>query len=227
MQTKSKILMLSGVALLVPALLLAQAAEKHLRGGGAFARHMIRELDLTPDQVQQVKTIFANNKADLTTELTALKTARGQLFDAIHADTPDDTAIQTAAPAVGQAEGNLGVTRAKVLGEVRQAMLLQRVGFGPGAMTAREALEIATLGGARVLGRDDIGAPADLRETVALDNEARILDDAAQRSVGRIQRRRSFCHRNRLARIADGERHAAARLGGWRQDRLRLRRSAG
>lgn len=37
-------------------------------------------------------------------------------------------------------------------------MLLQRVGYGPDAMTAREALEIATRGGAKVLNRDDIGA---------------------------------------------------------------------
>jgi len=47
-----------------------------------------------------------------------------------------------------------------LMGEARQAMLLQRVGSGPSAMTAREALEIATLGGAAVLGRDDIGALA-------------------------------------------------------------------
>jgi 8-oxoguanine deaminase len=47
-----------------------------------------------------------------------------------------------------------------LLGEVRQAMLLQRVGLGASAMTARQALELATLGGARVLGRDDIGALA-------------------------------------------------------------------
>ena len=44
------------------------------------------------------------------------------------------------------------------------AMLLQRVAHGPvkgpSAMSAREVLEIATLGGARVLGRDDIGALA-------------------------------------------------------------------
>ncbi|MFZ6643332.1 8-oxoguanine deaminase [Undibacterium sp. TC4M20W] len=45
-----------------------------------------------------------------------------------------------------------------MLGEVRQAMLLQRVGFGPDAMTARQALEVATLGGAKVLNREDIGA---------------------------------------------------------------------
>jgi cytosine/adenosine deaminase-related metal-dependent hydrolase len=51
-----------------------------------------------------------------------------------------------------------------MLGEARLAMLLQRVAQGPvrgpSAMTARECLEIATLGGARVLGRDDIGALA-------------------------------------------------------------------
>ena len=45
-----------------------------------------------------------------------------------------------------------------MLGEVRQAMLLARVGFGPDAMTARQALKVATLGGAKVLNRDDIGA---------------------------------------------------------------------
>jgi cytosine/adenosine deaminase-related metal-dependent hydrolase len=49
-----------------------------------------------------------------------------------------------------------------MLAEVRIAMLLQRVAGGPvngpSAMSAREALEIATLGGAKVLNRDDIGA---------------------------------------------------------------------
>jgi 8-oxoguanine deaminase len=47
-----------------------------------------------------------------------------------------------------------------MLAEARQAMLLQRVAYGPGALGARGALEMATLGGAKVLGRDDIGALA-------------------------------------------------------------------
>ena len=45
--------------------------------------------------------------------------------------------------------------------EARQACLLARVGAqDAAAMTARGALELATLGGARVLGRDDIGSLA-------------------------------------------------------------------
>jgi cytosine/adenosine deaminase-related metal-dependent hydrolase len=57
-------------------------------------------------------------------------------------------------------DGSASNDGAHMLGEVRQAMLLQRVGFGPDAMTARQALELATLGGAKVLNRDDIGSLA-------------------------------------------------------------------
>lgn len=57
-------------------------------------------------------------------------------------------------------DGSASNDGAHMLGEARQAMLLARVGHGPAAMSARQALEIATLGGARVLGRDDIGALA-------------------------------------------------------------------
>ena len=68
-------------------------------------------------------------------------------------------------------DGSASNDGAHMLGEARQAMLLQRVGYGPAAMSAREALEIATLGGARVLNRDDIGAlaPGMSADIVAFD----------------------------------------------------------
>jgi cytosine/adenosine deaminase-related metal-dependent hydrolase len=57
-------------------------------------------------------------------------------------------------------DGSASNDAGNLVAEARQAMLLQRVALGADAMGAREALEIATLGGARVLGRDDCGALA-------------------------------------------------------------------
>ena len=57
-------------------------------------------------------------------------------------------------------DGSASNDSGHLFAEVRMALLAQRAGGNPTALTAREALELATLGGARVLGRDDIGAIA-------------------------------------------------------------------
>ena len=54
-------------------------------------------------------------------------------------------------------DGSASNDRGNLLAEARQMFLLQRVVQGANAMNAREALEIATRGGAEVLGRDDCG----------------------------------------------------------------------
>lgn len=66
-------------------------------------------------------------------------------------------------------DGSASNDGSHMLGEARQAMLLSRLGAGlagaslstegaPPLMTARQALRIATRGGADVLGRDDVGS---------------------------------------------------------------------
>ena len=71
-------------------------------------------------------------------------------------------------------DGSASNDGAHLLAEARQALLLQRVGFGPAALSAREALRLATRGGAQVLGRDDIGqlAPGKGADLIAFDLNA-------------------------------------------------------
>lgn len=52
-------------------------------------------------------------------------------------------------------DGSASNDAGDLMAEARQAMLMQRVLHGADAMSAREALEIATLGGATILGRAD------------------------------------------------------------------------
>ncbi len=67
-----------------------------------------------------------------------------------------DAGVPVALAVDGSASNDSG----HLLAEARLGLLLQRVGSGATAMAAREMLESATLGGARVLSRDDIGALA-------------------------------------------------------------------
>ena len=63
-------------------------------------------------------------------------------------------------------DGSASNDSSHMIAEGRMAMLLQRVAKGADALTIREALNLETTGGAKVLGRDDIGV---LRPGMAAD----------------------------------------------------------
>lgn len=55
-------------------------------------------------------------------------------------------------------DGSASNDSSNLLYEVRMAMLLQRAKYGVDKLSATQALELGTVGGARVLGRDEIGS---------------------------------------------------------------------
>jgi cytosine/adenosine deaminase-related metal-dependent hydrolase len=64
-------------------------------------------------------------------------------------------------------DGSASNDSSDLLGEARQALLLQRVRYGSAGITAREVFKLATEGGAKMLGFDEagrieVGALADL-----------------------------------------------------------------
>ncbi len=106
-------------------------------------------------------------------------------------------------------DGSASNDAADMIGEARMAMLLQRVAKGADAMASMEALEIATRGGAAVLGRDDVGQIADgFRADIAVWDVSGIeaagsWDKAALLLAGPRRVRDLFVEGRRIVR--DGE----------------------
>ena len=100
-------------------------------------------------------------------------------------------------------DGSASNDSGHMLGEARLALLLQRVAHGPAkgpsAMTARELLEIATRGGAQVLGRDDIGvlAPGMSADIVCVPLDEIGLAGAHHDPLAAL----FFCHVPRVAQV--------------------------
>jgi cytosine/adenosine deaminase-related metal-dependent hydrolase len=66
--------------------------------------------------------------------------------------------LDAGAPVGLGVDGSASNERGDLSFEVKQALLVARARGGPAALTAREALRLATRGGAAVLGREDIGS---------------------------------------------------------------------
>ncbi|HEV8629674.1 MAG TPA: Spy/CpxP family protein refolding chaperone [Thermoanaerobaculia bacterium] len=120
MRTRTKALLT--LALLATVAVPLAAARRPAPGAGGLLERAAQRLDLTAEQKSQIRDIFAAHKTEVEAELLAIKTAREAMWVAIHAENPSEAAIRGAANAVGKAEGELGVTRARIVQEVRPGL---------------------------------------------------------------------------------------------------------
>jgi len=122
-------------------------------------------------------------------------------------------------------DGSSSNDSSDMLGEVRQALLLARAGFGPDALTAADALGLATRGGAALLGRGlelgtiEPGKAADLAlfDVSGLDRAGALADPLAALVFTGISHRAQTVLVNGRVVVRDG------RLAGIDEDEVARR----
>ncbi len=134
------------------------------------------ELNWTGDDVWHAHCVHLNadeinNFAHSHTGVAHCPTSNMRLASGI---APVRAMLDAGVPIGLGVDGSASNDSSHMMAEVRQSLLLQRVMGNPAALTARQALELATLGGASVLGRDDIGslAPNMAADIIAFDLNA-------------------------------------------------------
>jgi Spy/CpxP family protein refolding chaperone len=107
---------------LTPTVLFAVQRRPVGGSGSPLFQRAAQRLDLSTEQLAEIKAILKSHAAELQAETATLVAARRTLWNAIHAETANPNAIRAAGAAVGTGEGALGVTRSKIVGEVRAVL---------------------------------------------------------------------------------------------------------
>ncbi len=97
---------------------LAEAHPFHDRSGGAMMGHLLRGLDLTAQQKQQIKGIMQQHRGDLLAGKVAVLRARQNLMSVTTGSTFDTNAVQNAYGALATAQENMTVLQAQIFSQV-------------------------------------------------------------------------------------------------------------
>ncbi len=92
-----------------------------MRGGFGELR-MLRQLNLTDAQKQQIRGVMQSHSAELKSLGDRMAQARQALDKLINADTIDEGAIRDASTAVAAVEADMAVARAHIRAEVLQVL---------------------------------------------------------------------------------------------------------
>lgn len=95
--------------------------------GRKHIQRMVKELQLTPQQQQQVKDIFVKNRTEIGPLMEQLRTERKTLRAMTHGDTVDEAAIRGQAGRVAAIQADLAVNRARIAQEIRGILTPEQI----------------------------------------------------------------------------------------------------
>ncbi len=102
--------------------ILAEAHIYHIRDRGSVMRHLLKGLDLSAQQKQEIKGIMQSHSSDLLAEKVAVLHARENLLTVTMSGAFDANAVQAAYRTVAAAQEQMTVQRAEMFNQVMSVL---------------------------------------------------------------------------------------------------------
>jgi protein CpxP len=126
---------LAGAAIVTAVSMAPVAATAHMGGDGPPSagnhenhfKKMAKELQLTQQQKQQVKEIFAKNRPQAEPLMKQMHAERRALRSLVQADTIDEAAIRAQSAKIAAVEADLAVQHAHVAKEIRAILTPEQI----------------------------------------------------------------------------------------------------
>jgi Spy/CpxP family protein refolding chaperone len=119
------LVMTAVVAALAPAVLVGSRTREGRRG--ALLERAAERLELTDEQRQRIRALYADHRAAVRSQFEALGDRREAQRDAMRAQPFDEARLRAAAEALGAARADLVVTRARIAHDVRAVLTPEQV----------------------------------------------------------------------------------------------------
>lgn len=104
-----------------------KAAPSDRPARGPVLQHIVKELELTPDQIDKIKTVLRAQKETLVPLVKGLHESRTALLDAIHAKTASEATVREAASKVAALESDLAVERMKLTAKITPILTEEQI----------------------------------------------------------------------------------------------------
>ncbi len=111
----------------LPAFMAERPLGRMLTGGLQRLRQLHDELDVTPEQREQIKAVLQAHRGEIVEVAREIRDEHRELRSVVEAEGVDEAAIRQAAAELGEALGDAAVLHAKIRGEVVTVLTPEQV----------------------------------------------------------------------------------------------------